>query len=123
MPPKIPEDVKSDLAEMNLVIWVAHHPITFDYEWTGNGPKRGRADKTRVHLQLAGPGVEAGPWGYGATVRDAVAAALRSPGLLARQGGLTGAMARLEEETRMLAYDLLTVRCGFGDDLDDDVPF
>jgi hypothetical protein len=124
MPPKIPVDVKEDLTAMGLTVWNIAHPITFDYEWTGNGPKRGRADKSRVHVQLAGPGLDGySPVGQGATARDAIAAAMRHPVLLKRQGGVLAALATLEEEMRMLAYAMLTLRCGSGADLDDDVPF
>jgi hypothetical protein len=118
--PRIPDDVRLDLQEMNLTLWACMHPITFDYEWTGNGPKRGRADRSIVNVQLAGPGMDIGPWGTGKTVREAVAAALRHPLLHGRQGGLTGAMATLEEECRLLKDAIWPLRVG---DIDDDIPF
>jgi hypothetical protein len=124
MPPKIPVDVKEDLTAMGLTVWNIAHPITFDYEWTGNGPKRGRADKSIVHVQLAGPGLDGfSPVGTGPTVRDAVAHAMRHPVLLKRQGGILGALAALEEEMRLLRDAMLSNRIAGGDGLDDDIPF
>lgn len=121
MQPKVPDDVKADLAAMGLTTWLILHPITFDYEWTGNGPKRGRADKTKVQVQLQGPGLDGySPWGHGPTARAAIADALRHPVLLKRQGGLTGAMAGLEEELRLLRDAMWK---NMGDALDVDVPF
>jgi hypothetical protein len=118
--PKIPEDVRLDLEAMSLTVWLCTHPITFDYEWTGNGPKRGRADKSIVQVQLAGPGLDGfSPWGSGPNVRAAVAACLRHPVLLKRQGGLVAAMAGLEDELRLLR-DAMWMNMG---DLDDDIPF
>lgn len=123
MQPKVPPDIKEDLTAMGLTIWNASHPITFDYEWTGNGPKRGRADKSITIVQLAGPGLDGySPVGQGPTLRDAVAACLRHPVLLRRQGGVLAALATLEEEMRLLDRAMFLNRVA-GGDLDDDIPF
>jgi hypothetical protein len=90
LPPKVPEDVKRDLAERGLALWHCQHPMV---------PSPGghtKQDKTRVHVQLAGPKVKISPWGYGANVREAVANALDNIWLRAEMPGLAGSMARLE---------------------------
>lgn len=105
----VPALLRIELAEMNLVVWEA---------------KRERKG-AQITLQLAGPGLSTMPFGYGLTIEEAVAEALRNPWFLQQRPGLVGAMARLEEQLRRLEIDLFWRRYGCigGDDIDDDVPF
>lgn len=115
MQPRVPEDVKAELASQGLTLWHCQHPLTFNYEYTGNGPKRGRADKTRVHVQLAGPGIKTNPWGFGSNVREAVADALRNAAFRAERPGLDGALARLEMALRALEITVVCSRLERGE--------
>lgn len=129
--PKVPADVREDLLERNLSLWICQHPMIY----AENG--RSRADTTRVNVQLAGPGIDISPWGNGPNVRSAVDNALMNPYLRTNFPGLDGAMARLEMELRGLEMIMLNQRFKLGrkvevdsitgvhyyGDIDDDVPF
>jgi hypothetical protein len=109
---RVPDDLKSYLAERDLAVWQCFHPMIP----TEKGHSKG--DKTRVEVQLAGPQLmDYSPWGFGPTVRAAIDDALAHPFIRALDTGLGGAMARLEEEMRCLTIALIMDR------LDDDIPF
>lgn len=109
--PIITAETQSYLQEIGLAIWICMHPMTY------SGSERPKADKTRVHVQLAGPGIDISPWGYGANTAEAVANALKNVQFRARRSGLPGALARLELAIGDLSLSLM----GWGDD--DDIPF
>lgn len=98
---KIPESLRSDLAKMNLTVWMAMHPMDYNYEVNGQRGK-GRHDTSRVMVQLIGPGIEDAPWGYGGNLQEAVNHALSSPAIRDRVKGLKGAMMRLDAALRGL---------------------
>lgn len=104
----VPALLRIELADRDLVVWSATRT------------KKGEP----ITVQIAGPGIDAMPYGYGLTIEDAVADALRNPWFLQTQPGVRGAMARLEDAMHRLYVDLWMDRTKlFGDDLDDDVPF
>jgi len=109
---KVPDDLKSYLAERDLAVWLCFHPMI------PSEKGHSKADKTRVEVQLAGPKlIDYSPWGYGATVREAIDAALMHPAIRALDTGLGGALARCEEEMRRLIFAVQV------EALDGDVPF
>lgn len=105
----VPALLRIELAASDLVVWSATRT------------KKGEP----ITVQIAGPGISTTPFGYGLTIEEAVADALRNPWFLQQRPGVVGAMARLEEQLRRLEIDLFWKRYGCigGDDLDDDVPF
>lgn len=114
--PKVPPALRAELAERGLVIWIIHHPMRYD---APSG--KSKADTSRVEVQLAGPGIDASPWGYGANTEEAVANALLSPALRMQMPGIVGAVARLEDEINKLYVAIWLETCKLGGD--DDVPF
>lgn len=117
---KIPDALRLELAAMDLTIWIAHHPIRV----TADSP-RGRADKSVVLVQLAGPGLEERSlWGNGPTLRAAVDCAMRNNAIvLNRVKGLKGAIMRCEAAVDALAKDMGFKRVFSDGGLDDSVPF
>lgn len=112
--PKIPSAVKIDLEERGLTIWQCNFAMKHE------PGERAKEDRTKVHVQLAGPGLEQfSPWGYGATVEEAVNDALSNPHLRMKQSGLIGAVARLESEIYKLTISLHMQHDGD----EDDIPF
>lgn len=139
--PKVPESIRDYLREIGLTLWACQHPSVY-HDDRGAPTTRPRADKTRVQVQLAGPGLGGfSPWGYGLTVMGAVNDALSTPHLRSKRAGLDGAMARLEIEMAKLQYafhcrefklkacveikfDPSGVAYGvFDREIDDDIPF
>ena len=122
---KIPDALRLELAAMDLTIWIAHHPIRV----TPDAP-RGKADKSIVLVQLAGPGLEDySPWGNGPTLRAAVNVALSNPAVVGRVPGLKGALMRCAAAVHDLKNEVMWERLrrtkdmhGEGE-LDDEVPF
>lgn len=120
---RIPESLREELAKMDLTIWIAMHPMTYENH-TAFENGRGREDRTRVQVQLAGPGLEDySPWGHGATIYEAVRAALEDPAVAGRVPGLRGAMLRLEIALSDLQQAILRHRWTQGGDHDDEIPF
>lgn len=128
---KITDEIKSYLADSKLVVWEARKDrISKDHPW-------------RFQVRLAGPGIDAQPWGHGDSLEAAVDDALRNTWFQSHRPGLIGAMARLEMELRILDMTLMSERLRwnrvevkvdhhgnvyyqvppFDPDLDDDVPF
>lgn len=138
--PKVPESIHAYLREIGLVLWACQHPLEYDYT-VGGQKGRGRSDTTRVIVQLAGPGIDNSPHGYGVSVLAAVNDALRNLHFRQQRPGLNGATAKLEIELGSLSYVIKTklfhanrpreikhdpvsgVTYGVYDDLDDDIPF
>lgn len=126
---RIPDALRDELASMNLVLWVAHHPLVFDYV-VGGKPGRGKEDKTRVEVQLSGPGLgDHSPWGFGPTLRAAVDDALSRSSVVDRVKGLKGALMRLSlaitDCNRIVMHERLAIgHPEYGDPRDPDwVPF
>lgn len=99
---KIPDAVRDDLRESNLVVWEARKDrVSKDHPW-------------RFQVTLAGPGIDMQPHGFGDSLEDAIDYALGNAWFKAKLPGLVGAMARLEVAVQGLILHMA---------LDDDVPF
>lgn len=120
---KIPESIRAELASIGLTVWLAQHPMIYKEV----GATRPTMDKTRVTIQLNGPGLGAySPWGKGATVREAVDDAMAHPVLIDRVPGLKGCILRLDRAAGDLTGVLRVAKFCYGrphGDLDDEVPF
>jgi len=114
--PKVPESISAYLQEINLTIWNVSYGHIYQDEF-GNPTQRPRADKTRVLVQLEGPGLDYGPRGEGPTVGDAVRAALANPHFRGLRKGLDGAIARLESAMLLLSCSIAVKNGGFSDDI------
>lgn len=120
---KVPESLREDLASIGLVVWSVMHPMEFGYT-IGGSAGRGRHDKTRVMVQLSGPGLaDASPWGYGGDIRGAVNDALSHPEVIGRVTGLKGAMMRLEREMYALQRAMQWAAYREGGEQADEIPF
>lgn len=125
---RVPDALREELASMELVLWIAQHPLEFNYE-VGGQKGRGRADKTRVQVQITGVGLgDFSPWGYGPNLRAAVDDALRHPSLVGRVGGLKGAIMRLDAAldglTAKVRWERIYTEGGVSwEERDDYVPF
>lgn len=121
---RVPDSIKEELEAMNLVVWLAHHPLRWDYEVNGIKGK-GKHNTEIVIVQLAGPGLdERSLWGHGPNIRVAVDEALKANHYtLARVPGLKGAMLRLESEMARTARQVALTCWRAGGHPDDEVPF
>ncbi len=105
----VPDALRDELRLSNLAVWEAKRV------------KKGEP----VFVQLAGPGLPVMPTGIGATIEEAVDAALRSAHFRMKQPGVLGALARLEWALHPLQTQLWMERekvTGVRE-LDDGVPF
>ena len=119
---RIPESLRDELSNMGLTIWNAMHPMRYDYE-VGGKQGKGRHDKTRVMVQLAGPGLDNAPWGYGGNLQEALNDALRHPEIIDRVGGLKGSMMRLDKALGDLKNAVIWSKWQIGGEQDDEIPF
>jgi len=85
--------------------------------WEAKRNKKGEP----ISLTLAGPYLPQMLHGWGLTIEEAVASALRTPSWLQLQPGLAGAIARLDAELYRLRWAVMAWAAG--EHPDDFVPF
>lgn len=118
--PKPSKAIRDMLVERDIALWDAHHYKTVE------STTKYATTKDPVSVCLLTPrAVDRYFYGRGPTVDDAIANALASnSGLNFDEPGLTGALARLENEMHAVQGAIWKSRIDrFGDDLDDDIPF
>lgn len=110
--------IKSMLVERDIALWDAYH-----YQ-TPSSTGRHANSKDPVRVALMTPhAIDRMFYGAGPTVDEAIVNALATnSGLNFHEPGLTGALARLENECHALSSGLWS-RPGRWSDIDDDIPF
>lgn len=119
--PKPSQAFKDMLVERDIALWQASHYTDRNSRNPGHPNS-----KDPVLVTLATPrAVDRFFYGRGASVDEAIANGLASnSGLNFDEPGMTGALARLENEMHGLSTAIWQNKIAtFGDDLDDDVPF